>query len=153
MTDNKKDGVPSAGTSSTRDALDEMKKTSSGLYAMIGVKGKASDNFPGVTRCSGKDRDTYFRIYHPWSFYPTSKGDLDEALRRLKAELPKHGWEIVEYGPDTSRNKNISLTADNDKKKVSVNVVQMKKNDRPKLSFHLVSGCYKVPDGEKVDRY
>ncbi|MFH9071607.1 hypothetical protein [Streptomyces alboflavus] len=153
MSDDKSDGVPFAGTSTTRDASDAMEKTSSGIYDLIGVKGKASENFPGVTECAGKDRKTHFRIYHPWSFHPTSASDLDEAMERLKRELPKHGWKIVEYGPDTSRNKNINLTADNDKKKVSVNIVKMAKSDRPSLSLDLVSGCYRVPDGQKVDLY
>ncbi|WP_405750096.1 hypothetical protein OHA19_11050 [Streptomyces sp. NBC_00012] len=74
-------------------------------------------------------------------------------MKRLKTELPKHGWRVVDYGPDTSKNKNINLTADNDKKKYSVKVVQMAKNDPPKLSLMVVSGCYQVPDGEKIQRF
>lgn len=108
---------------------------------------------PGVTECSGKDQEKYFQIFHPWSFYPASANDLDEAMKRLKTELPKHGWRVVDYGPDTSKNKNINLTADNDKKKYSVKVVQMAKNDPPKLSLMVVSGCYQVPDGEKIQRF
>lgn len=154
MTDNESaDKTPSAGTSTSRDASDATEKVSSGIYDLIGVKGKASDSRPGVMDCSGKDTKTYFRIFHPWSFYPASASDLDEAMEQLKKELPKHGWKIVEYGPDTSKNKNINLTADNDEKKVGVNIVQMSKNDPPKLSLNLVSGCYKVPDGEEVERF
>lgn len=156
MSDDKKDssdGVPFAGTSTSRDASDAMEKVSSDIYDLMGVKGKASENFPGVTECAGKDKKTYFRIHHPWSFRPTSASDLDEAMARLKSELPKHGWKIVEYGPDTSRNRNINLTADNDKKKVSVIIIKMAKAERPMLSLDLISGCYKVPDGEKVDPY
>ncbi|WOX11854.1 hypothetical protein [Streptomyces sp. N50] len=154
MTDKESaDKTPSAGTSTSRDASDAMEKVSSGIYDLIGVKGKASNSRPGVKDCSGKDTKTYFTIFHPWSFYPTSASDLDEAMERLKKELPKHGWKIVEYGPDTSKNKNINLTADNDEKKVGVNIVQMSKNDPPKLSLTLVSGCYKVPDGEEVERF
>jgi hypothetical protein len=74
-------------------------------------------------------------------------------MKRLKAELPKQGWKIVEYGPDISKDKNINLTADNDKKKVGVNIVQMSKNDPPKLSLNVVSGCYKVPDGQTVEHF
>ncbi len=77
-------------------------------------------------------------------------GRSDGAAQR---ELPKQGWEIVEYGPNTSKNRSITLTADNDKKKVSVKVIKMAKNDPPKLSLDLVSGCYKVPDGEEVERF
>jgi hypothetical protein len=153
MTDEKSDGVPFAGTSTSLDAADTMEKVSSEIYDLLGVKGKASESLPGVMDCSGKDTKTYFRIFHPWSFTPASASDLDEAMERLKGELPKHGWEIVEYGPNTSKNKNITLTADNDKKKVSVKVTEMAKNDPPKLSLNLVSGCYKVPDGEEVERF
>ncbi|GHC46337.1 hypothetical protein [Streptomyces flavofungini] len=153
MSDDKSDGVPSAGTSTSHDAVETMKKTSSGIYDLIGVKGKASDNDPGVTECSGKDSKKYFRIYHPWSFSPASASDLAEAMARLKRELPKHGWKIVAYGPNTSKNKSVEMTADHDKKKVSVTVVNMSKSDPPILSLNLVSGCYQVPDGQKVDLY
>ncbi|KPC81332.1 hypothetical protein ADK82_17100 [Streptomyces sp. NRRL S-4] len=153
MTDEKSDGVPSAGTSTSLDAADTMERVSSEIYDLLGVKGKASENLPGVMDCAGKDTKTYFRIFHPWSFTPASASDLDEAMERLKRELPKHGWEIVEYGPNTSKNKNITLTADNDKKKVSVKVTNMAKSDPPVLSLDLVSGCYEVPDGEEVERF
>ncbi|MFF9691369.1 hypothetical protein [Streptomyces sp. NPDC014623] len=153
MTDEKSDGVPFAGTSTSLDAADTMEKVSSEIYDLLGVKGKASENFPGVMDCSGKDPKTHFRIFHPWSFTPALASDLDKAMERLKGELPKHGWEIVEYGPNTSKNKNITLTADNEKKKVSVKVTNMAKSDPPMLSLDLVSGCYKVPDGKKVERF
>lgn len=153
MTDDKADDVSSAGTSTSRDAADAMEKISSGVYNLIGVKGKASDSRPGVMECAGKDTKTHFRIFHPWSFYPASVSDLDRAMERLRKELPKHGWKIVEYGPDNSRNKNIEMTADNEKKKVGANIVKRSKNDPPKLSFTLVSGCYKVADGEEVEQF
>lgn len=153
MTDNESDKTPLSGTSTSRDASDAMEKMSSGIYDLIAVKGKASDSRPFVAECSGKDAKKYFRIFHWWSFYPASASDLDVAMERLKTELPKHGWKIVTYGPDSSKNKNINLTADNDAKKVGVNIVQMAKNDPPKLGLHVVSGCYKVPDGEEVEHF
>jgi hypothetical protein len=145
--------VPFAGTSTSQDAADKIKKASSEIYDLIGVKGKASDSGPGVTECAGKDREKYFRVFHSWSFYPTSPGQLDEAMERLKGELPRNGWKIVEYGPDTSKNKNLSLTADNDERKTSVNVSQRAKNDPPKLSLMLVSGCYEIPDGQEIEHF
>ncbi|MEW2493149.1 hypothetical protein AB0942_06260 [Streptomyces nodosus] len=153
MTDNDSAEIPLAGTSTSRDASDAMKKVSSGLYDLIGAKGKASDSHPGVMDCSGKNTKTHFRIFHPWSFYPSAPSDLDQVMERLRTELPKHGWKIVGYGPDTSRNKNMSLTADNEQKKVSVSIVHMSKNDPPKLSLDVVSGCYKTPGGEEVERF
>jgi hypothetical protein len=153
MTDNDSDETPFVGTSTSRDASDALEKVSSGIYDLSGVKGKASDSRPGVMDCPGKDTKTYFRMFHPWAFYPTSASDLGEAMERLRTELPKHGWKIVEYGPDTSKNKNINLTADNDKKKASVNIVQRSKYDPPMLDLTVVTGCYKVPDGEEVERF
>ncbi|MEU2063150.1 hypothetical protein [Streptomyces sp. NPDC013455] len=146
-------GVRSAGTSTSRDASDAMERVSSGIYDLIGVKGEASDTRPGVQTCPGKDRDTYFQIFHPWSFYPASAADLDSAMENLREGLPKHGWKIVEYGPDTSPNKNIVLIADNDEKKAGVHIAKMPKRERPKLSLTVVSGCYKVPDGQEVEHF
>ncbi|MFI0976122.1 hypothetical protein ACH4SP_03730 [Streptomyces sp. NPDC021093] len=153
MTEDKSDEIPFAGTSTSSDAADAMEKVSSGIYDLLGMKGKASDSQPGVMDCSGKDTKTYFRIFHPWSFKAASVSDLDKAMERLKSELPKHGWEIKSYGPDTSKNKNMNLIADNDKKKVSIDVTNMAKGDAPMLSLDLVSGCYKVPDGKEVERF
>jgi hypothetical protein len=146
-------GIRSAGTSTSRDASDAIEKVSSGIYDLIHVKGKASDSSPGVQQCPGKDRDTYFQIFHPWSFRPASPTDLDAAMEHLKEELPKHGWKIVEYGPDSSPNKNVILIADNDELKAGVHVTRMKKRNPPKLSLVVVSGCYQVPDGQEVEHF
>lgn len=153
MTEDKSDGVPSAGTSTTRDAADAMKKISSGIHDLIGVKGKTSENLPGVTGCSGKGKKTYFRICHPWSLTPASASDLGEAMARLERELPQHGWKIVGYGPNSSKNRSLTLAADNDRKKVGVKIIAMSRSDPPMLSLDLVSGCHQVPDGEEVDPY
>ncbi|WP_405796906.1 hypothetical protein [Streptomyces sp. NBC_01506] len=147
------DGTPSAGTSNTEDAADKAEQVSSELYDLIGIKGKASETGPGVSECGDKDPEKYFTIFHPWSFTPASADQLDGVMERLRTELPKHGWEVVDFGPDTSQNKNLNLTADNDEKKYSVKIVQMTKRDPPKLSLTVVSGCYQVPDGEKVYRF
>ncbi|WP_234367388.1 MULTISPECIES: hypothetical protein [Streptomyces] len=64
MADNGSD-VPSAGTSTSNDAADEVEGVSSSIYEMIGVKGKTSDSRTTVTECSGKDPDKYFRVLHP----------------------------------------------------------------------------------------
>ncbi|MEU7428778.1 hypothetical protein [Streptomyces sp. NPDC040750] len=152
MTDNGSD-VPSAGTSTSSDAADKVEGVSSGIYELIGVKGKTSDSRATVTECAGKDPDKYFRVLHPWSFTPAAPDDLEVAMERLRAALPKRGWKIVEYGPDTSKNKNLRLTADNDTKKASVHIVQMAKDNPPMLSVDVVSGCYQVPEGQQVEHF
>ncbi|MFD5895189.1 hypothetical protein [Streptomyces sp. NPDC060366] len=157
MTDSKDSGnsddMPSAGTSNSEDAADKAEQVSSELYDLIGVKGKASDTGPGVGECDGKDPEKYFQIFHAWTFTPESAGQLDGVMERLKTELPEHGWEVTEYGRDTSKNKNLSLTADNDEKKYSVKIAHFAKNESPNLNLMVVSGCYQVPDGETVNRF
>lgn len=152
MTDNGSD-VPSAGTSTSSDAAGVVEAVSSGIYDLIDVKGKTSDSRATVTECSGKDPDKYFRILHPWSFTPAAPGDLEAAMQHLKERLPKHGWKIVEYGPGTSKNRNLRLTADNDAKKASVHIIQMAKDNPPMLSVDVISGCYQVPDGQEVEHF
>ncbi|WP_251022257.1 hypothetical protein [Streptomyces sp. ISL-10] len=145
--------IPLAGTSTSLAAADTAEKVSSELYDLIGVKGKASETGPGVTECEDKDRDKYFQIFHPWSLVPASAADLSGVMERLKEELPKHGWKVVDYGPDTSKNKNVSLTADNDGKKHSVNIVHYAKENPPRLGLTVLSGCYQIPDGEEIQRF
>lgn len=145
--------LPGAGTSTTEDAADRAERISSELYDLIGVKGKASETGPGVSECGDKDPEKYFRIFHAWTFTPESAGLLDGVMERLKAELPGQGWKVVEYGPDTSRNKNLSLTADNEGKKYSVKIAHFAKDEKPNLNLMVVSGCYQVPDGEKINRF
>jgi 5'-3' exonuclease len=154
MTDTKNsDDIPSSGVSTSSDAAEGAKKTSSELYNLIGLKGKASDTGPGVKECGKRDPEKYFQIFHSWSFTPTSSEQLDGAMEQLKSKLPKHGWEVVEYGPDSSRNKNLSLTADNDTKKFSVKITYQAKDNPSNLSFFVVSGCYQVPDGQKIEQF
>ncbi|WP_328861003.1 hypothetical protein [Streptomyces sp. NBC_00306] len=150
---NNSDEIPTAGTSTSRDAADTAEKVSSEIYDLIGIKGKASDTGPGVKECGDKDPEKYFQIFHKWSFSPASASQLSGVMERLKSELPEHGWKVVDHGPDTSKNQNLSLTADNDAKKHSVNIAHFAKRSSPKLSLMVVSGCYQVPDGEKVERF
>lgn len=147
------DGLPSVGTSTSHSAADRTEKVSNGIRDVIGIKGAAKDTGQGVTECAGKDPDKNFQIFHPWSFTPASADQLDGVMERLKEELPKHGWKVVEYGPNTSKNKSIQLAADNDKTKHSVKITHFAKGKTPGLSLMVVSGCYQVPDGEKVDRF
>ncbi|MFB8138345.1 hypothetical protein [Streptomyces parvus] len=144
-------GVLSAGTSTSLAAAGRAEKISSEIRDVFGIKGKESVTGPGVSECGGKDPDKYFQIFHPWSFTPASPERLGAVMERLEEELPKRGWKVVEYGSDGSKNRNIGLTAENDEKKHSVKIWHYAKRNPPKLSLMVVSGCYQVPDGEKVD--
>ncbi|MGV9312342.1 hypothetical protein ACWDR0_09095 [Streptomyces sp. NPDC003691] len=146
--------VPPAGTRTTTEAVTETKQVSSGLLDLIKVKGDASETGVRITECGdGKDPETYFQTLHPWSFYPATPAELAGVMERLRAELPANGWKVVGYERDSSRNRNLSLTADNDGLKFGVTIVHMAENDRPKLAVRVLSGCYRVPDGERVDSY
>lgn len=147
------DDIPSSGVSTSSDAAENAKKTSSELYDPIGLKGKASDNGPGVTECGKKKPDKYFHIFHSWSFNPTSSEQLEGAMEQLKSDLPGRGWEVVVHGPDSSRNKNLSLTADSDTKKFGVDVTSQATDNPPNLNFFVVSGCYQLPDGRKIEQF
>ncbi|MFE4367495.1 hypothetical protein ACFRMN_04425 [Streptomyces sp. NPDC056835] len=154
MTDtDSSDDIPTAGVSTSEEAADEAAKVSSEIYDLIGIEGKASNTGAGVTECGGKDPEKYFQVFHPWTFTPASADQLDGVMARLKEELPKHGWKVVDYGPDTSKNKNLSLTADNDAKKYSVKIAHFSKDTPPNLNLMVVSGCYQVPEGQKVERF
>ncbi len=74
-------------------------------------------------------------------------------MERLKGELPKRGWKVVEYGPNTSKNKSIELTADNDKREAQRQDRSFREGWDASLNLMVVSGCYQVPDGEKADRF
>ncbi|GAA3186521.1 hypothetical protein GCM10010451_39810 [Streptomyces virens] len=145
--------IPSSGTSTSSAAAKEAEKVSSELYTLIGLKGKATDTGPGVKECGKKDPEKYFQIFHSWSFIPASSEQLDGTMERLKADLPKHGWKVVAFGPDSSRNKNLSLTADNTAKKFSVDITYRAKGKPPYLNFFVVSGCYQIPDGDKIEQF
>lgn len=76
-------------------------------------------------------------------------------MDRLRDELPKKGWKIKNYGQNNSRDKSLELTADDDKRKFAVNV-EFAESDGDKnpalLLVNVVSACYEVPEGQKVDR-
>ncbi|AXK36705.1 hypothetical protein DVA86_33245 [Streptomyces armeniacus] len=97
-------------------------------------------------------------MLHPWSITGPSEAELGKAMERLRDELPKKGWKIKHYGRNNSRAKSLELTADDDKRKFGVNVEFWEKNsggdkNRALLLVNVVSACYEVPEGQKVDTY
>ncbi len=158
MTESDETTTKAVGTRAQDEVDAETKKMSSQILDMMAVQGKSSQGGPGVMSCSGKDRDKFFIMKHPWSLTGTSDDELAQAMARLKEELPKHGWKIVKYGPDTSPSKNLELTADHDEKKFGLNVSFWKKDsggdkNPPALVVNVVSGCYEVPEGKTVEHY
>lgn len=159
MTDSPESNIPKpVGTRSIDDVDAETKKISSQVLDIIAVKGEASESGPGVTTCEGEERGKLFIMRHPWSLTGSSDDELMQAMTRLKEELPKKGWKIINYGRNNSRAKSLELTADHNEKQFAVNVEFWEKNsggdtNPPTLVVNVVSACYQVPDGERVDRY
>ncbi|KPC61346.1 hypothetical protein ADL29_24910 [Streptomyces chattanoogensis] len=145
--------IPSAGTATTFQASQALKQVSSQIYDFAGVPGKASKPGPGVRECDGRDKDTYFQMYHPWNFAPTKASDIDVAMENLKKKLKTGGWAIKDIYHDNSPNKALNLIADNVSKKVSVWIIQLKKDKQPSFAIEVTSGCYKIPDGQEIDRF
>ncbi|MBQ0868756.1 MULTISPECIES: hypothetical protein [unclassified Streptomyces] len=84
--------------------------------------------------------------------------ELKKAMRRLKAEMPKHGWKVVSYGPDNSADKSLTLRADNPKKKFSAQVELWEEpigsKDPSLIHVSLGSTCFKAPRGQDAsDEY
>lgn len=145
------DKTPSAGISTTQQAIDTTKSVSSEIYDLIGLKGSTTKAGVGLDPCPGKDPEKFFSTFHTWTFTPAEQGRLDGVMERLKEEMPGKGWEVVGFEPDTSRNRNLTLTADDDARKHSVKVTHWAKDEPPKLNVAVVSGCYEVPEGETVE--
>lgn len=150
MSDDDTSKIPLAGTASLDDARSAVKAVSSQVFDFTGVPGKASKAGPGVTECSGKDPEKYFQVYHPWNFEPNSAGDVDNAMKHLKEKLNTGGWVLKDEFRDNSPNKNLNLVADNDAKKMSVSIVAYGKNTPPSIGIEVVSGCYRIPDGQTI---
>ncbi|MEW1723199.1 hypothetical protein [Streptomyces sp. NPDC093109] len=137
------------------DVKSAAEKTSSQILDIIAVKGRVSEPGPGVTTCEGAAPGQLFTVYHPWSITGSSEEELGKAMFRLKDELPGAGWRIVQYGPNSSRDRTLELTADHAAKKFGLNVEFWKQGEgddgKPRLVVNVVSACYEAPDGEDVD--
>ncbi|MFI9624802.1 hypothetical protein [Streptomyces sp. NPDC052042] len=146
-------GIPYAGTASTDEAVSAVKEISSQIYDFAAVPGKASEPGPGVGECEGRDKDKYFQVYHPWNFAPKKASDIDIAMENLKKRLKTDGWVTKDLYHDNSPNKALNLIADNNSKKVSVWIVQYSRDKNPSLGIEVVSGCFQIPDGQKIDHF
>ncbi|WP_459738093.1 hypothetical protein [Streptomyces sp. E-15] len=139
-------------------ARDKAKAASSAIYEMIGIHGgKVTERGPAISTCEGKDPQHFYRTRHPWSVYGLSEDELKAAFQRLREELPKKGWKIVDYGPNNTEAKTLSLTADSETERFSVNAVLIVSTPtnphekEPLLAITVVSGCWQAPKGADLD--
>lgn len=143
-------------TRSVEEVKADTKDVSSEVLNLIAVRGEVSEPGPGVAVCEGRDRDKFFRMIHPWTLTAPTGNELERAMERLKEELPKRGWKIVEYGRNSSRAKTLELTADHTGKEFSVNVefwAESGEKRKPMLVVNVVSACYSTRGGERVREY
>lgn len=140
-------------------AREKTSGVSSQILELIGIKeGKVTEPGPGISPCH-EDPSHLYRANHPWSIYGVSSEDvLKDGFQRLRENLPKHGWKIVEYGPNKSKAKTLELTADSAKDHYSINaelVVSSPtagKESKPLILVTVTSGCFRAPDGTKLDQ-
>lgn len=137
------------------EARASTKDVSSQVFDMIGIRaGKTTEPGPSISTCE-EDPEHLFLARHPWSLYGVSPDELKQGFQRLRENLPKNGWKIVEYGPNKSANKNLELTADSEKERFSINAELHVTGDsgkkEPLILVTVVSGCYRAPDGADLN--
>jgi hypothetical protein len=142
-------------TLGVEEARTKTKAVSSQIFNMINIKqGRTTEPGPGISPCS-QDPEHLFLSRHPWSLYGVSSDELEQGFTRLKDSLTTNGWKIVEYGPNSSANKNLELTADLEKEHFSVNAElrvtgESGKKD-PLILVNVVSGCFRAPEGTDLN--
>jgi hypothetical protein len=155
-----KDPGSSLRTREVEAAREDAKSVSSQLLNVLGLSGKVTEPGPGVSPCEDSSSDTRFTIKHPWSVYDVPVPDMEAAMERLRDGLPERGWEIVSYGPDKSPARNLRLIADYEHgdKQFSVNVRLLDERGKDNgqtsmINVSLVSACFQVPEGKKVEGF
>ncbi|MDH2392751.1 hypothetical protein QCN29_29015 [Streptomyces sp. HNM0663] len=146
------------GYTPTTLAVDELRSrtrsVSSQIHDVIGIKGgKTTEPGPGISTCE-EDPEHLFTSRHPWSVYQVSQDELKQGFQRLRENLPKNGWKIVEYGPNNSKAKTLELTADSEKDRYSINAtlnVGGPADEAPRITVYVVSGCFRAPEGTDLN--
>ncbi|MGN5379069.1 hypothetical protein ACQ4WX_22120 [Streptomyces lasalocidi] len=138
-------------------ARDKARAASKAIYEMIDMpQAKATEPGPGISTCD-EDPGHLYKTFHPWSVYDVSEGELKAGFQRLRKELPKKGWKIVDYGPNKSQAKTLSLTADSETDRFSVNAELMVSTPsnphekKPLILVNVVSGCWRAPKGTDLN--
>lgn len=136
------------------DAREEARQIASELYDLSGLDAERTKPGPRVSLCDDKDSDTFYTINYPFSLHGVPFVELQAGMERLKKQLPAQ-WEIVSYGPDSSPSRSIRMVADAMQWRfsVSIRLIKAAKTRSDMLYIHLVSGCFEVPEGEKVVEY
>ncbi|WP_326735537.1 hypothetical protein [Streptomyces sp. NBC_01022] len=128
----------------------DVERTSSRILEMLDLKGTVTEPGAMTLPCSGYDSaEEVYRARHPWSVYEAPFADMQKAMNRLRAELPKGGWKIVKDGPDRSQGKSPQIVAESEGREFAVDVRLHKEvkaeNSPPMLEVTVESRCYRSP--------
>ncbi len=126
-----------------------VEKTSSRILEILALKGKVTESGAMTSRCSDHELDEeVYRARHPWSIYQVPFADMQKAVDRLRAELPKEGWEIVKDGVDGSAGKSPQIIAESKGAEFAIDVRLYKAsevgNAPDLLKVSVESACYRA---------
>ncbi|GHF37188.1 hypothetical protein GCM10010218_18440 [Streptomyces mashuensis] len=145
-------------------AKGQAKELSSEIYDALGLQGQVSKSGPGVSPCD-QDPEVLYKVFHPWSVWGVSEQDMERSMQRLKDDLPRRGWKVVEFGPGNTGARYLELTANSTRRQFSVNITfidarrsapgspSSRKYNPSGIRVHLTSACFRVPEGNKIDQY
>ncbi|MFJ1788886.1 hypothetical protein ACIOML_31850 [Streptomyces anulatus] len=127
------------------EVQDEVEKVSGSILEILSLKAKATEAGAMISPCEGGA----YRAHHPWGVYGPPAEDLEEAMDRLRSQLPKKGWKIVKDGPDDSRAKSPQIVADSADGKFSVDARfhGRQSNDPAQLEVTVQSACFRPESG------
>jgi hypothetical protein len=138
---------------STVKSVDDARSQSRGIASRIldttGIRGNVTDPGPGVSACSeDPEMERLYLMRHPWSIYGLPRETLDEGMNRLRRELPKQGWRILEDGELDNPDRSPRILFQNTDLEYAANVTIEGGQGDPLLHFSMVSGCFSTPEGE-----
>ncbi|MGW6098045.1 hypothetical protein ACWFRK_27640 [Streptomyces sp. NPDC055157] len=125
-----------------------VERTSSRILEILDVRGKVTETGAMTSRCSDYDSDEeVYRARHPWSIYKAPFVDMQKGMDRLRVELPKEGWKIVQDGVDASKAKSPQIVAESKGGEFAVDVRLHKAskvgNAPDLLEVTVESACYR----------
>lgn len=126
------------------EVQDEVEKVSGSILEILSLKAKATEAGAMISPCEG---ELIGRTIPGASTAPAE--DLEEAMDRLRSQLPKKGWKIVKDGPDDSRAKSPQIVADSADGKFSVDARfhGRQSNDPAQLEVTVQSACFRPESG------
>ncbi|WMX46709.1 hypothetical protein RGF97_20355 [Streptomyces roseicoloratus] len=128
---------------------EDVEKTSSGILDMLGINGKVTKSGAMLSRCSGyDDEDEVYRARHPWSVHDVPFADMEQAMERLRTELPKNGWTIVKDGTDGSKSRSPQIIAESSNREFALDArlykANRKENSPDLINVAVESACFKA---------